>query len=246
MKRRAFTLIELLVVIAIIAILAAILFPVFATAREKARQTSCAANLKQIGLAMVQYVNDYDEMTPHSPMNGCGTNCACATVATVGCNDDTWAVIQPYIKTHLTGYCPDVKPTVSSNNGQNGIQGSYGGNDLFWYTTPRQTPWVQNVSKFSTPSNTIMIGDGFTANRVVANGGLGDIIGPAVGSWFGSVHTDPACFPSCDNTVSGYFAGRHNYAANFIFADGHVKLLVLDTLLKQDSAGNYVYWYVMQ
>ena len=64
MTRRGFTLIELLVVIAIIAILAAILFPVFARAREKARQTSCLSNLKQIGLALNMYAGDYDERLP--------------------------------------------------------------------------------------------------------------------------------------------------------------------------------------
>src|SRR5687767_12986157 len=62
--KRAFTLIELLVVIAIIAILAAILFPVFARARENARKTSCQSNLKQIGLAIAQYAQDYDERLP--------------------------------------------------------------------------------------------------------------------------------------------------------------------------------------
>ncbi len=62
--RRGFTLIELLVVIAIIAILAAILFPVFAKAREKARQSSCQSNLKQIGLAFIQYAQDNDEKYP--------------------------------------------------------------------------------------------------------------------------------------------------------------------------------------
>lgn len=66
MKKKGFTLIELLVVIAIIAILAAILFPVFAKAREKARQASCLSNQKQIGLALMQYVQDYDEMYPAS------------------------------------------------------------------------------------------------------------------------------------------------------------------------------------
>ena len=64
MSRRGFTLIELLVVIAIIAILAAILFPVFAKAREKARQTSCLSNVKQLGLGLMMYAQDYDEKLP--------------------------------------------------------------------------------------------------------------------------------------------------------------------------------------
>ncbi len=64
MKRKGFTLIELLVVIAIIAILAAILFPVFAKAREKGRQASCQSNLKQLGLAFAQYATDYDGLLP--------------------------------------------------------------------------------------------------------------------------------------------------------------------------------------
>jgi prepilin-type N-terminal cleavage/methylation domain-containing protein/prepilin-type processing-associated H-X9-DG protein len=74
MSKRGFTLIELLVVIAIIAILAAILFPVFAKAREKARQTGCLSNMKQIGLALISYTSDYDECFPFSYtyLNGTG------------------------------------------------------------------------------------------------------------------------------------------------------------------------------
>src|ERR1051326_5958910 len=68
---KAFTLIELLVVIAIIAILAAILFPVFAQAREKARQTSCLSNEKQLGLAVMQYLQDYDELLPTGTAEYC-------------------------------------------------------------------------------------------------------------------------------------------------------------------------------
>src|SRR5580704_3804273 len=74
-RNDGFTLIELLVVIAIIAILAAILFPVFASAREKARQTSCASNEKQLALAFLQYAQDYDEFMP------CGTRDGAADIA---------------------------------------------------------------------------------------------------------------------------------------------------------------------
>lgn len=87
-SRSGFTLIELLVVIAIIAILAAILFPVFAQAREKARQTFCLSNTKQLGLALIMYVQDYDETWPRNDdcMNG-GTVAPTGAPATaVGCD----------------------------------------------------------------------------------------------------------------------------------------------------------------
>ncbi|RYF37083.1 MAG: DUF1559 domain-containing protein, partial [Cytophagaceae bacterium] len=84
-SRNAFTLIELLVVIAIIAILAAILFPVFARARENARKTSCLSNMKQMGLGIVQYTQDYDGTYPQN-YNGSTTSYG-------------WAdAIQPYLK----------------------------------------------------------------------------------------------------------------------------------------------------
>ena len=96
--RNAFTLIELLVVIAIIAILAAILFPVFAQAREKARQTSCLNNVKQLGLAVVQYTQDYDETMPQVST---GPEGSCAE----------YVRLMPYIKSAGIMYCPDETST---------------------------------------------------------------------------------------------------------------------------------------
>jgi prepilin-type N-terminal cleavage/methylation domain-containing protein len=102
-KIKGFTLIELLVVIAIIAILAAILFPVFAKVREKARQTTCASNLKQLGLAFVQYTQDYDETGPvHTATGG----------SAIG-----WAgELYPYVKSKGLFTCPDDSTSASGNN----------------------------------------------------------------------------------------------------------------------------------
>jgi prepilin-type N-terminal cleavage/methylation domain-containing protein/prepilin-type processing-associated H-X9-DG protein len=93
--KRAFTLIELLVVIAIIAILAAILFPVFAQAKEAAKRTSCLSNMKQAGGAMLMYVNDYDDVAP-TLYHYSG-----------GADQDFWYVLQPYVKNTDVFFCPD-------------------------------------------------------------------------------------------------------------------------------------------
>ena len=109
-----FTLIELLVVIAIIAILAAILFPVFAQVREKARQATCTSNMKQLGLATLQYEQDYDEMNPIVAISG----------ATPTTTYFPWA-IYPYVKSFNVYKCPDDSSTdVSSYALNNNVQGS--------------------------------------------------------------------------------------------------------------------------
>jgi len=93
--RRGFTLIELLVVIAIIAILAAILFPVFARAREKARQTSCLSNVKQLSLSVVMYAGDYDEIMPRYADRDCA-----------GGRKNWFDVLEPYMKNTQILVCP--------------------------------------------------------------------------------------------------------------------------------------------
>jgi len=105
-KKRGFTLIELLVVIAIIAILAAILFPVFAKARAKARQASCNSNLKQLGLAFLQYTTDYDGMFPGA-FDANGNNVWEYPADACCIERDRWAnMMQPYIKNQQIVYCP--------------------------------------------------------------------------------------------------------------------------------------------
>ncbi len=132
--RRAFTLIELIVVIAIIAILAAILFPVFAQAREKARQAGCLSNLKQAGLALGMYVQDYDEAMP----NACSWGKAwlhgpaateCPPIRRAGAPAYAQELLQPYVKNADVWFCPSTgrtkalnvsNPSEVQNRGQNG------------------------------------------------------------------------------------------------------------------------------
>lgn len=142
--RRGFTLIELLVVIAIIAILAAILFPVFAKAREKARQASCLSNTKQIGLAVMQYAQDYDEMLPATYTQNPNTN---------------WAQnIAPYCKNTQMFNCP------SSSIRWNGTWQGYNAGVLqdeyisYGYNVFFETP--KALGAIPMPSETVLTGDG--------------------------------------------------------------------------------------
>ncbi|MDR3709219.1 MAG: DUF1559 domain-containing protein [Capsulimonadaceae bacterium] len=137
-----FTLIELLVVIAIIAILAAILFPVFATAREKARQSTCLSNLKQLGLAMSQYTTDYDETFP---------------MLTYSVSPYTeWPdIIMPYVKSKTVMLCPD--DLVTAHSGNVAYPVSYAMNINFASTTTGTAGL--NCSQVAIPAATLLVAD---------------------------------------------------------------------------------------
>jgi prepilin-type N-terminal cleavage/methylation domain-containing protein len=121
-QRKAFTLIELLVVIAIISVLAAILFPVFAQAREKARQASCMSNLRQFGLALAQYVQDYDERLPDRRDLKTNLPGGYRPWTTWPPSDPRagWAIVtlDPYVKNSGIYACPSVKGSLLGSAGQ--------------------------------------------------------------------------------------------------------------------------------
>jgi prepilin-type N-terminal cleavage/methylation domain-containing protein/prepilin-type processing-associated H-X9-DG protein len=145
--RKGFTLIELLVVIAIIAILAAILFPVFAKAREKARQASCLSNTKQIGLAVMQYAQDYDECLPRA-YNSLGTV------------NMSWAqMIAPYCKNTQMFNCPSAPANLMWDGTWNGENISYGYNVFFDSAT-------KSLGNIPSPSETVLMGDGLNFRLV--------------------------------------------------------------------------------
>lgn len=221
MKREGFTLIELLVVIAIIAILAAILFPVFATAREKARQAACLSNLKQMGLAFAQYEQDYDEtMTCTLPGYSSGAG---------------WAgLVYPYVKSVGVYCCPDDQTaTPYCSYGFNAniaalplSQFGASAKTVLCYEVAGNTPCDVSTS---TASSCAATGYGYDGNGYDPSG-KGAIGGSGVctslnttnlryvtGPFYGRSQIVKSCF---DPTP------RHSNASNFLMADGHVKWLL--------------------
>ena len=218
-KPNGFTLIELLVVIAIIAILAAILFPVFAKAREKARQTSCASNMKQLGLGFTQYTQDNDELEP-----------SCYGSQYSGLYG--WAYqIYPYVKSVGVFHCPDDStPQPSTSYGLN--------SNLVTLTNYGNTATGIAISKFQSPASTVQLfevancGDNPSTqqNSQSANGSTGtsgnrsDVFGYSAVRYNTGVFVDavaPATYPTNNSFQAP--TGLHTDGANYLFADGHVK-----------------------
>jgi prepilin-type N-terminal cleavage/methylation domain-containing protein/prepilin-type processing-associated H-X9-DG protein len=207
--RRAFTLIELLVVIAIIAILAAILFPVFAKAREKARQSSCLSNCKQMGIAVMQYCQDYDEQYPYDAGDTTadgwiGPGPIDPSPAQTSGTFDYPALIQPYVKNWQVFQCPSCTP--SSINGL-----SYWANGGIFCSSSGGP--VADAA-LTEPANVIMLYDDIGAvNRV------GQVVFRPY--WTGGTFTDGGSLESLTNGAPRQ--GPHNQTINCLYADGHAK-----------------------
>jgi prepilin-type N-terminal cleavage/methylation domain-containing protein/prepilin-type processing-associated H-X9-DG protein len=254
-KHQAFTLIELLVVIAIIAILAAILFPVFAQAREKARQISCISNEKQMGLALMQYVQDYDEMLPMAQY-----------LDNKGTNHDWAGVIDPYVKNgvvstpgSITGvngiwHCPSF-PSVQDDN--------YGINDQLSPTAAEITGagyHVNSIAAIGEPSSKIIVlekGQGnagsypifFSEEDSWEFNGYFDLSGNCTGAndnnstssfdWDDPIGPNPSALTLATGWEgpAGSPRFRHQSRCSSLFVDGHVKAI----LKGQMSWCQYIY-----
>ncbi len=237
MRRKvAFTLIELLVVIAIIAILAAILFPVFAQAREKARQISCLSNVKELGTSIMMYVQDYDELFPLAITWGIPPG-------------SSWGVwsdrIQPYMKSWDIMYCPSGGPRLIAAwdlgpqyewwaNWRWFVQ--YGFNVDYLNNDYNCTQIGQNGDAFGPPTSLAAVEQPSSTVALAESGqdapddnvGTSIVYSPAsctapddcnYGAGWGT--NSGLYYALTGNTTMGFFRPRHNEMGNVVMVDGH-------------------------
>ena len=267
--RKGFTLIELLVVIAIIAILAAILFPVFQKVRENARRSQCLSNEKQLALAILMYNQDADESYPMGNSMWDGSNNWTNSAA------GNWAVsILPYIKSNGVFACPDdtlgntVDPTASWEGLRmsyvaNGLQNIWSPNNHNCFGLMCQGNANQTVTQagVNSPSSVIMLAEAHSADLQKANNfvnanpsnngnytaGFNNVITGV--PWYIGLAPPNQCGVSGGTTgtcgaypngVDGAISARHNGLANFAFADGHVKSMIpAKTVPNSNTSGNW-------
>ncbi len=215
--RVAFTLIELLVVIAIIAIIAAILFPVFARAREKARQIACLSNMKQLGLAFIQYAGDNDEAFPNTAHGGdpgknqTGVWMFYSQYTPMPAFDPAKSSLFPYIKSKAVFVCPD--------DAQGQVFGvSYAYNSCLTLPHDAQAVWPgKTQAAVAAPTETLLLAEEGQQNT----GGT----------------TNDALFNMYNGggTGQGYdyqnYSGRHTDGSNVLLIDGHAKYYQYGKLL---------------
>ena len=224
-RQLAFTLIELLVVIAIIAILAAILFPVFAQAKSAAKKTACISNAKQVGLTYNLYVADFDDRLPAMYYNNHTTR---------------WPqyVIPTYAKNREVVFCPDTQDDrkalfPSMVDYIYGLTPGYGLN--YWYLSVNPEPAVGEVltgrvmTEIEQPANTVLLAESTFSLGAGPKLGYFYILPPS--RWIGS--------PPLTWDSYGYIWPRHNNRATTIFPDSHVKTLAITG---KDSLGDEEIW----
>ncbi len=212
-KKRGFTLIELLVVIAIIALLAAILFPVFAKAREKARQTTCLSNEKQIGLGILQYNQDYDEMM----------------LKQITICQGWFYPMYAYVKSTAVITCPD--ETMSNTTSTYANSYSYNAN---LQSNNSNTPI--NIASLNSPSKTVMLCEASsgstrlnTSDQSTSTEGFVFDCGAVLRTGYMGGNYNTAAAPyqsSLVSTANGFqTTGWHSDGSNFLAVDGHAKWL---------------------